>query len=189
MVKIMKIIDNLWNCFLLKYYKVNIGENFKCEGRLVIQGHGYYSIGNNVYIISKEFVNPIGGNRTVLQTMDGGKIIVGDNVGISHAILSARDEIIIEDNVLIGAGTKIYDNDFHSIEYQYRNENPDTHIRKKKIKISKGAFIGAHSIILKGVTIGENSVVGAGSVVTHDVPNGEIWAGNPAKKCFSIERR
>lgn len=49
------------------------------------------------------------------------------------------------------------------------------------IKIKKGAFIGANSIILKGVEIGENSVIGAGSVVTQNVPDKEIWAGNPAR--------
>lgn len=47
--------------------------------------------------------------------------------------------------------------------------------------IKDNAFIGAHSIILKGVTIGEKSIIGAGSVVARDVPDGEIWAGNPAK--------
>lgn len=49
------------------------------------------------------------------------------------------------------------------------------------VVIKDGAFIGAHCIILKGVTIGENSIVGAGSVVTKSIPDGEIWAGNPVK--------
>lgn len=52
----------------------------------------------------------------------------------------------------------------------------------KSIYIEDGAFIGGNSIILKGVKIGKNSVVGAGSVVTRDIPDGEIWAGNPARK-------
>ena len=47
--------------------------------------------------------------------------------------------------------------------------------------IKDNAFIGAHSIILKGVTIGENSIIGAGSVVTKSVPDNQIWAGNPAR--------
>jgi acetyltransferase-like isoleucine patch superfamily enzyme len=51
----------------------------------------------------------------------------------------------------------------------------------KPVVIRDGAFIGAHTIVLKGVTIGERSVVGAGSVVTKDIPDGEIWAGNPAR--------
>lgn len=183
----MKIIDTFWNFFLFKYYNVIIGKNFRCDGRMIIQGRGEYSIGNDVHIISKELLNPVGGGKTVLQTLDGGKISIGNNVGISHAILCAREKIIIEDNVLIGGGTKIYDNDFHSLEYLYRMQNPDRHIRKGQVKIKEGAFIGAHSIILKGVEIGEHSIVGAGSVVSCNIPNHEIWAGNPAEFIRKIE--
>lgn len=53
--------------------------------------------------------------------------------------------------------------------------------KTKPVIIKDGAFIGTDCIILKGVTIGEKSVIGAGSVVTKSVPDGEIWAGNPAK--------
>lgn len=58
----------------------------------------------------------------------------------------------------------------------------------KPVRIKSGAWIGGHSIILKGVTIGKNSVIGAGSIVTHDIPDNEVWAGNPAKyiKKFKI---
>ena len=108
-------------------------------------------------------------------------------MGISHAILCAREEIVIEDNVLIGGGVKIYDNDFHSLEYTNRMERPDKHIRRSKVRIKEGAFIGAHSIILKGVEIGKHSIVGAGSVVSKNVPDGEIWAGNPARFVKKIE--
>jgi acetyltransferase-like isoleucine patch superfamily enzyme len=180
---IMRLLDEFCNTFLFKYYKVSVGRNFKCEGRLILQGHGCYTIGDNVYIISREFLNPVGGNRTILQTLEGGKIIIGNNVRISHAILCARESIVIDDNVLLGGGVKLYDNDFHSLEYNNRMDRLDTHIRKGKIHIKEGAFIGAHAIILKNVTVGKHSVVGAGSVVTKDIPDGEIWAGNPAKKC------
>lgn len=50
-----------------------------------------------------------------------------------------------------------------------------------EVCISENAFIGAHSTILKGVTIGTNSIVGACSVVTKDIPSNEVWAGNPAR--------
>ncbi len=51
----------------------------------------------------------------------------------------------------------------------------------KKIKIGNNVFLGCHCIIMPGVTIGDNVVIGAGSVVTKNVPDGEVWAGNPAK--------
>lgn len=178
----MKILDWIWNTFFLSYYKVRVGDNFKCDGRLIIQGrNGTFSIGDNVHIISKENLNPVGGNRTVFQSLDGGTIEIGNNVGISHGILCARDRITIEDNVMLGGGVKIYDNDFHAVEYEYRMEEPDTHIRKGPVIIREGAFIGAHAMILKNVVIGKRAVVGAGSVVTKSIPDGEIWAGNPAR--------
>ena len=55
-------------------------------------------------------------------------------------------------------------------------------VEGKKIKIHSDVWIGAGAIVLSGVTIGVGAVIGAGSVVTHDVPPYEIWAGNPAKK-------
>ena len=63
----------------------------------------------------------------------------------------------------------------------------DTDIKSAPVLIKEGAFIGAHSIILKGVTIGKHSIIGAGSVVTKSIPDGEIWAGNPARFIRKID--
>ena len=183
----MKMFDYFYNKFLMKYYKVQYGNDFTCIGRLIVQGHGDYKFGNHVTIYSKETVNPIGGNRTVFQTLDGGKIRVGSYVGMSHAILSSRSEIRIEDYVLIGAYAKIFDHDFHSLCYEQRIKEEDLHVSSKPVCIKEGAFIGAHAMILKGVTVGKHSIVGAGAVVTRDIPDYEIWAGNPAKFIRIIE--
>lgn len=79
-------------------------------------------------------------------------------------------------------GTCVYDTDFHSLDPLIRASSDDTkHRVEKPVLIKSNAFIGAHSIILKGVTIGENSIIGAGSVVTKSVPDNQIWAGNPAR--------
>ena len=80
----------------------------------------------------------------------------------------------------LGGGVKVYDTDFHSLDSQVRL-NGDTDIKSRPVVIGKRVFVGGHSIILKGVTIGDDSVIGAGSVVTKNVPAGEIWAGNPAR--------
>ena len=100
---------------------------------------------------------------------------------MSNVSLVSFCHIIIGDNVLLGGGVKIYDTDFHPLDYWYRVIKPYDGIVSKPVEIKEGAFVGAHSIILKGVTIGKHSIIGAGSVVANNVPDGEIWAGNPAR--------
>lgn len=62
-----------------------------------------------------------------------------------------------------------------------RKNRPETGVKSAEVLICSGAFIGAGSVILKGVTVGKNAVIGAGSIVSKNVPSNEIWAGNPAK--------
>lgn len=106
-------------------------------------------------------------------------IRIGRNVGVSGCTISAAERIVIEDDVLVGAGCLIADSDFHPIAYEDRDIPEKT--LNAPIHICAGAFIGARSIVLKGVTIGRGSVIGAGSVVTRDIPPGVIAAGNPAR--------
>jgi acetyltransferase-like isoleucine patch superfamily enzyme len=138
-------------------------------------------IGDNTRFNSG-YSNYVGGEgRTALQTGEKGKIVIGANVGISNATIVCQTSITIEDYVFIGGGVKLYDNDFHSTNFYERINHP-TFIPSAPIHIKKGAFIGGHSIILKGVTIGEYAVIGAGSIVTKNIPSKELWAGVPAKK-------
>ena len=89
------------------------------------------------------------------------------------------DLIIIEKGVRLTAGTNIIT---HFID-------PQTNVfQKAEVRIKEGAFIGVNTIITKPVTIGKYSVVGAGSVVTKDIPDYEVWAGNPAKFIKSIQK-
>lgn len=164
MIDLFSIPVAIINYFNLKRKHIKVGSNFKLRGYLLIQGTGMTNIGNNVTIYSKYSVNPIGRNRTILQVMNNAQLLIGNHVGISHANICCHKKIEIDDDVLIGGGAKIYDTDFHSLEYKKRMESPDLNVKILSIHINKGAFIGAHSIILKGVTIGEKSIVGAGSV-------------------------
>ena len=76
----------------------------------------------------------------------------------------------------------IYTSDFHSLNANIRRTKNDIKSRKTSpVKIGNDVFIGAKCIILKGVEIGDRSIIGAGSVVTKNIPNDEIWAGNPAR--------
>lgn len=108
-------------------------------------------------------------------------------MGISNTAFYAAHEIIVEDDAVIGAGCKIYDTDFHSTIAEYRL-NGNTNVKGMPVRIGRRSFIGGHSIILKGVSIGEQAVVAAGSVVTKSVPANEIWGGNPAKFLKKIEQ-
>lgn len=169
------------NTMMLKHKGIVHGTNLHINGKLKVHGSGTIILGNNVSINSSPDVNPVaGGTRTHLRAEGSGILKIGNNVGISHSAITAMNSVIIEDNVLIGSNCMIADTDFHSIAYEERIEKPDTHVRISPVMIREGAFIGARSIILKGVTIGCHSVVGAGSVVTKNVPDNEAWAGNPA---------
>ena len=171
------------NLINFKRYRIRGSYKKICiNGIAFFSGCGNIQLGNNVRINSGRHYNAIGGDtRTILIASPSGKIIIKDNVGISNSSIISQNLIVIEDYVMIGGGCKIYDTDFHSLDFKKRICIPDTDIKTGSIVIKKGAFIGSHSIILKNVTIGENSVIGAGSVVTRDIPANEIWAGNPVK--------
>lgn len=127
-------------------------------------------------------MNPIGGDTKMrLITTVGGEIRIGNNVGISNSTLYCCTKISIGDYVYIGGDCKIWDTDFHSLDPIERKHLGDNHVISKPIIFEDYVFLGSGSIVLKGITIGKNSIIGAGSVVTKNIPENEIWAGNPAK--------
>ena len=163
------------NLLTLRLRKINCGKGLSTHGTLFVRGTGTISIGENVSITSCRETNPIGGDvKTILFAKNNATITIGDNTGISNS-------------VLIGGNCKIYDNDFHSLDFNERMGTVDLGVKHAPVVIKDGAFIGAHTIVLKGVTIGERSIVGAGSVVARSIPDYEIWAGNPAKFIKKVE--
>lgn len=144
---------------------------------------GTCTLGKNLIMNNGVKGNPIGCyDRCTFFVDRGAKLTIGDNVGISQTALICHKSITIDNHVKIGGGVKIYDTDFHSLDPEIRSSNTDLNQKvNAPVIIKNHAFIGAYSIVLKGVTIGENSIIGAGSVVTKSVPDNQIWAGNPAK--------
>lgn len=140
------------------------------------------TIGDNVTINSNFFSNLLGlYQRTIIVARGEAEIRIGDGAGISGSTIYARKEIFLGKNVLVGANVKIMDNDFHSLDVSERNAGMVDKLQCKPVHIGDNVFIGCNSIILKGTEIGENSVVGAGSVVCGSFPANVVIAGNPAK--------
>lgn len=161
------------------------GKNFKIDGKLWIraQRKGAIWIGDNVKINSRFGSNLVGlTNPTVFQCLESGTITIGNNSGLSSAVLSARSLIAIGEDVKIGGNVRIYDHDYHSLDFKKRRGLEDSlDVKSRPVKIGNDVFIGANAMILKGVTIGDGAIVGAGSVVCRDIPAGQVWAGNPAR--------
>lgn len=192
---IFKLIRHLTNSFVSYFdsfttHLILFGNNVQYK-RLKTSGIPYVMVarGGEMFV-GDHFVmnngikgNPIGCYSKCTFFVDkGATLIIGDNVGVSQTALICHQKITIGDNVKMGGGVKIYDTDFHSLDSSIRNSPQDLSYKIcKPVTIQDGAFIGAFSIILKGVEIGKNSIIGAGSVVTKSVPSNQIWAGNPAK--------
>lgn len=180
--KIRLFFYKICNKIYLKRKKVILKGDILINGYLYVNNKGRIEIGKSFKANSGKNKNPIGGD-TILRLISNknGKIVIGDNCGISNSTFIALNEIKIGNNVLIGGGCKFWDNDFHSLDPLKRISDNDNDIQSKPIIVKDFAFIGGGSIILKGVTIGYKSIVAAGSVVSKDIPDGEIWGGNPAK--------
>ena len=141
------------------------------------------TIGKGFRLNNRFYGNALSVQKCAIWVGENAELTIGDNVGISSSFIIATDRVTIEDNVKIGGSCHIMDTDFHSMDPEAR-KNPDTDRKGTKttpVTIRENAFIGASCIILKGTVIGRNSIIGAGSVVTGNVPDNQLWAGNPAR--------
>lgn len=117
----------------------------------------------------------------------GAEIRIGAHSGLSGVTIMCAKRVEIGEYVGIGANVMIYDNDMHAVNPYLRMNDNDRNTKAKEIVIGDYAWVGANSIILKGVHIGRGAVIGAGSVVTNDVPELTIYAGNPARYIKDVE--
>lgn len=189
---VIRVIRKYINEIYIKYLRltgISIGKNVFIRGAILFSGSKNVVIGNDVYINSCEKSNPIGGNiRCYFKTFGKGEITIQDGCRISNTAICSSVGISIGRNVYVGGDCRIYDTDFHSVKYINRIKGGnDRDIMSNPVTIKDGAFIGASSIILKGVCIGRYSVIAAGSVVTKDIPDNEIWGGSPAHFIRKIE--
>ena len=169
--------------FRLLNRNVKIGRNFYVRGSLRIKGPGRVRIGNNVEIDRGNFpVTPYTNNSDA-------EILVGDGAKLRAVRFSCCQRIEIGDGSML-AECRILDTDFHSIN-PYRRNDP-TAIKESPVKIGKNVWIGTDCFIMRGVTVGDNATIAAGSVVYSQtqVPAFSVFGGNPATliKKLDMER-
>ena len=108
----------------------------------------------------------------------GSRVMISANSRLGNGVeLIALERIELGERCLIGAGTRIVDADFHGV----RAEERGCEGLKAAVQIGDQVWVGMHATVLKGVRIGGGAVIGAGSVVTREVPPGAVAAGNPAR--------
>jgi galactoside O-acetyltransferase len=167
----------------------------------------FHTMRKNISVIIEK--DSIVGCNCIFESSEG-RITIGQHsyIGGGNTLIS-RNKIEIGNDVVISWGCWIYDHNSHSLNWENRHEDinaylqsfrncdkwKNTYVNKNwetvksaPIKICDKAWIGFNSIILKGVTIGEGAIVGAGSVVTKDVPAWTVVAGNPARVVKEVFR-
>ena len=173
----------LWSKYFLIHQFKRVGKNLDINKPWNIDVYGKnISLGENVHIrTSRNVITQIcAWNKNDCD----GIIEIGNNVLISPGVrIISAEEIIIDSNVMIASNVYISDSDWHGVY-----DRINTPGSSKKIHIEENSWIGEGSKISKGVRIGKNSIIGLGSVVTSDVPDNEIFGGNPAKKIGEIDK-
>jgi acetyltransferase-like isoleucine patch superfamily enzyme len=146
--------------------------------------------GSHLQLRSSPRSNPLGPNRPViLATWSAGAVLeIGDWFAMTGGTICAAESVRIGHGVTVGANTVVVDTDFHPLSVDHRQRSPNQALTAP-ITIEDDSFIGTQCLILKGVTLGRGCVVGAGSVVTGDVPAGAISAGNPARVIGTVGSR
>lgn len=187
----------LWLAFpvvrtLFALNKVPWGEGWRCYGVPVVQKHrrSRMQFGKGLHLRSSLRSNPLGPQHPVILATwaESAVLEVGDYFAMTGGALCAVNRITIGHHVAIGANTTVVDTDFHPLDWRERRLHPADG-RTAPVTIEDDVFIGMNCLILKGVSIGRGSVIGAGAVVTRDIPPGMIAAGNPARVIRSVEER
>ncbi|MBN1618723.1 acyltransferase [Candidatus Dojkabacteria bacterium] len=161
--------------FTLKYRifyhnRVKFGKNFICNYNLYIKGPGKVIFGDNVNAWTNFEPNRF-------QTFSSNAVIkIGLNTRLNGVWCQSRSSINVGNDCIVGSAI-IIDTDFHSLGIDRKT---NTNIPSEDIVIKDNVWIAGQSAILKGVNIGENSVVGFRAVVAKDVPKNSVVAGNPA---------
>jgi acetyltransferase-like isoleucine patch superfamily enzyme len=179
MINLFAIIRGKMYIYWCTHFRKNIaiGKGLKLYNKISIGGRGKVEIGENCTV---DGIIGDNSHHVCIDSYNPSTIIkIGNNVKLYAARIGAKYQISIGDDVLIEE-SGIIDTDFHSI-HRGRGEPVDESREKCKVLIGNRVSIGARSIIIKGVTIGDDVVILPGSIVAASVKSGSIVCGNPAR--------
>ena len=158
--------------FSLRYGKrVVFGKRIILSPKFCFRGPGKLIIGDDVNLWTHNEMNGF------FTFSPEAVITVGDKCRLNGVTIQCRKAVTIGEECLLGS-VMLIDNDFHSVHFEKRNDS--SAIKSAPIVIGRRVWLAGQSAVLKGVTIGDESVVGFRAVVTKDVPPKKIAAGNPA---------
>ena len=179
---INSLISNVYHSITFKIHDIEYTELPTIKGKLIIKNEGKCILGNKLKFNSTLKSNYVGLYKPcTISVRQNGYLEINEYSGFSGISIVCSNKITIGRYVNCGGNVSIWDTDFHPIDYLDRRIHDFDKINSAPVEIGDDVFIGAHCIILKGVKIGNRSVIGAGSVVTKNIPENQIWAGNPAK--------
>jgi acetyltransferase-like isoleucine patch superfamily enzyme len=150
-----------------------------------IQGKGDILLGDDVHMDGKCTIN------FATRFCDNPTLSIGDRTGVSHACtFTVGKRITIGKDCRIASNVFLFDSSGHATDPEARKAGCAPQVEEvKPITIGDNVWIGKHVIIFPGVTIGDGSIISAGSVVMSDVQPYTVVAGNPARRIGSLERR
>lgn len=165
---------------------IGTGCRFYGVARFHRVGRSSIVIGDGCVFRSLPWSNPVGVDRPCMISAigSGARVVIGRGAGFSGVVICAAEEIVIGDNVLCGSNVTIIDADWHGLDPAARRGNVGV---TAAVRIGDDVFLGLGTVVLKGVTIGHGSVVGAGSVVARSIPPLSVAAGNPAKVIRTLQ--
>jgi acetyltransferase-like isoleucine patch superfamily enzyme len=163
---------------------LRVGKGARVRGRfcVIMHGEGEIVFGAEAHIISDYKRSTLGvWARSKFVAFPGARIIVGDHVLMAGTTIVARKSVEIGEETLVSPNVFIVDSHFHNAWPPEGRSDMSPIEEAEPVKIGRRVWIGLNAIILKGVTIGDNAVIGAGSVVTGDIPANTLAAGSPAR--------
>ena len=183
-----RLISHYWkviNYASAWWWNINIGKKCHFQGKV----HFYrlqdscINIGNGCTFNSGHTSNLAGlyCPCIISSAAKGSRIIIGNNCGFSGTRVWAAESITIGNNVRCGANSYIADTDAHTDDYRAGKNRP--------VVIEDNVWLGMNVVVLKGVHIGKNSLIGANSVVTKDIPANVIAVGNPCRVIKRLEEK